>query len=342
LKSCRPARALAFVAGNIKMSSAAPAAAESSASSSELASAVHEFSPAARSLGATTRREPMFLADGQAFALEHFAIPAQYKPFVASVLLPQGMILDRVEKLAADIVEAYPASTPHLLVVLKGGSEFAQDLTHHLRRLHAYREGRHLPFTVDYVRVKSYEGTASTGSVKISGIDMKTVKGRDLILVEDIIDTGTTMSRLIPALEAFGPKSVRVAALLEKRTHKSCGFRADFVGFSVPDLFVVGHNLDYNEAFREMPHICVINAEGIEHFRAFPLLEGACLRARARARKRAISSARERMGASGSKSQRGSAHVQCRNGRCELRCVLTRVARALGVFFLSLSHAGLQ
>ena len=250
----------------------ASTAGESSAS--DTPTAVHSFSPATRSLGAVARREPMVIADGQSFALEHFAVPSQYKPFVQSVLLPQGLILDRVEKLAADIVETYPTSTPHLLVVLKGGSEFAQDLTHHLRRLHAYREGRHLPFTVDYVRVKSYEGTASTGSVKISGIDMKTVKGRDLILVEDIIDTGTTMSKLIPALEAFGPSSVRVAALLEKRTHKSCGFRADFVGFSVPDLFVVGHNLDYNEAFREMPHICVINADGIEHFKSYPLLAG--------------------------------------------------------------------
>ena len=87
-------------------------------------------------------------------------------------------------------------------------------------------------------------------------------------------NTGTTMSKLIPALEAFGPKSVRVAALLEKRTHKSCGFKADFVGFSVPDLFVVGHNLDYNEAFREMPHICIINDAGIAHFKDFELLAG--------------------------------------------------------------------
>jgi hypothetical protein len=77
-------------------------------------------------------------------------------------------------------------------------------------------------------------------AVKITGIDMKTVRGRDLIIVEDIIDTGTTMSKLIPALEEYGPKSVRVAALLEKRTPKSCGFKADYVGFSVPDAFVVG------------------------------------------------------------------------------------------------------
>lgn len=74
------------------------------------------------------------------------------------------MIVDRVEKLATDIRETYPDSTPHLLVVLKGGSEFAVDLTRTLRRLHADRESKHLPFTVDYVRVKSYEGTESTGT----------------------------------------------------------------------------------------------------------------------------------------------------------------------------------
>ena len=244
--------------------------------SAESLGAVHVSSIAAgqRSMGAASRIEPMVLADGQVFSCDHFAIPTQYQPYVESVLLPQGMILDRVERLAQDIMHAYPSSTPHLLVVLKGGSEFAGDLTHHLRRLHAYRGSSHLPFTVDYVRVKSYEGTASTGTVKITGIDMKTVRGRDLILIEDIIDTGTTMSKLIPALQEFEPASVRVAALLEKRTHKSCGFRADFVGFSVPDLFVVGHNLDYNEAFREMPHICIINAAGIAHFEKLPLLQG--------------------------------------------------------------------
>ena len=92
---------------------------------------------------------------------------------------------------------------------------------------------------------------------------MKTLAGRDLVLLEDIIDTGLTMSRLIPLLKEAGAASVRVASLLEKRTTRSCGFKADFVGFSVPDAFVVGYNLDYNEAYREMPHIAVINAAGI-------------------------------------------------------------------------------
>jgi hypoxanthine phosphoribosyltransferase len=110
--------------------------------------------------------------------------------------------------------------------------------------------------------------------VTISGIDLKTITGRDVILLEDIIDTGTTMSRLIPLLESHGPSSVRVAALLEKRTAKSCGFKADYVGFSVPDHFVVGYNMDYNEAFRDMSHICVINAKGIEHFKRHSVLAG--------------------------------------------------------------------
>lgn len=86
------------------------------------------------------------------------------QPFVESVILPHGLIVDRVEKLAQDIQEDYPTSTPHVLVVLKGGSEFATDLTRTLRKLHSYRDQKHLPFTVDYVRVKSYEGTESTGS----------------------------------------------------------------------------------------------------------------------------------------------------------------------------------
>ncbi len=193
---------------------------------------------------------PRFIADDATFSIDHFSLPPQYKGFLSSVLLPHGLIVDRVEKLAQDIRIAYPDSTPHVLVVLKGGSEFATDLTRTLRKLHTYRfDGSAaasaaapqpaLPFTVDYVRVKSYEGTESTGNVKISGIDMKTLAGRDIIVVEDIIDTGLTMTRLLPELGRYGIKSVRVAALLEKRTHKSCGFKADFVGFSVPDAFVV-------------------------------------------------------------------------------------------------------
>ena len=112
--------------------------------------------------------------------------------------------------------------------------------------------------------------------MRVSGIDLKTLAGRDVILVEDIVDTGTTMSRLVPYLMSnpeSAPRSVKVATLLEKRTPRSCGFKADYVGFSIPDAFVVGYNMDYNEAFRELPHLCIINERGIEFFRKHKALE---------------------------------------------------------------------
>ncbi len=101
----------------------------------------------------------------------------------------------------------------------------------------------------------------------LDGVDLEGLKGRHVILVEDIVDTGLSMSRLVPALERYKPLSVKVCTLLEKRTARSCGFKAEYVGFSVPDHFVIGYNMDYNEAFRELPHVCVINDHGIAKYK---------------------------------------------------------------------------
>ena len=124
----------------------------------------------------------------------------------------------------------------------------------------------------DFIRVKSYKGTESSGDVKITtlGADIGKLQGKHCLLVEDIIDSGLTMSRLVPYLETLQPKSVKVASLLEKRTSRSCGFLADYVGFSIPDKFVIGYCLDYNEVYRDMLHIGVITPLGIERFKDGP------------------------------------------------------------------------
>ena len=114
--------------------------------------------------------------------------------------------------------------------------------------------------------MKSYHGIESTGTVQISGIDCSKLRDKHVILIEDIIDTGLTMSKVIPMLREYCPKSVKVATLLQKRTPKSCGLQGDYVGFSIPDSFVVGYSLDYNEVFRDMRHICVINEAGIAQY----------------------------------------------------------------------------
>lgn len=171
-----------------------------------------------------------------------------------------------MEKLAQDIRYAYEGQTVHLLCILKGGSAFFHDLVEKLRLFHKYNKCDYIPFTFDFIRVKSYKGTESTGTVQISGADLTKFKGQHLLLVEDIIDTGTTMTQLVPTLLKHEPASLKVASLLEKRTSRSCGFKADFVGFSIPDRFVVGYCLDYNEAFRDLDHICIINQDGIAKY----------------------------------------------------------------------------
>jgi len=104
--------------------------------------------------------------------------------------------------------------------------------------------------------------------VQITGCDISKLRGKHVMFVEDIIDTGLTMTKLFEYMkESVSPASLRVAALVEKRTDRSCGFKADYVGFSIPDKFVVGYCLDYNEAYRDFSHIGVINDHGIDKFR---------------------------------------------------------------------------
>ena len=109
-----------------------------------------------------------------------------------------------------------------------------------------------------YVRLKSYHNTNSTGSVQVISDDLSVLKDKHVLVIEDIIDTGRTLGHFCKQLVSIGPKSLRIASLLEKRTPKSVGLRGDFVGFSIPDLFIVGYSLDYNERFRDLNHLSVL------------------------------------------------------------------------------------
>lgn len=210
----------------------------------------------------------VYVEDDATFDKSQFLVPHHYLDSLESVMLPHGLITDRVEKLAQDIRYAYEGETVHLLCVLKGGSAFFHDLVEKLRLFHKYNKCDYVPFTFDFIRVKSYDGTKSTGNVQVSGADLTKFRGKNLLLVEDIIDTGRTMAKLVPMLQEYAPASVRVASLLEKRNPESCGFKADFVGFNIPDKFVVGYCLDYDEIFRDLDHICIINDKGIAKYAA--------------------------------------------------------------------------
>ncbi|XP_004344302.2 hypoxanthine phosphoribosyltransferase [Capsaspora owczarzaki ATCC 30864] len=196
----------------------------------------------------------------QGLALDLFTIPHHYKDAVSSVLISHGQILDRVEKLAQDITRDVGQKHLIAICVLKGGHQFFADLLLHMKKFNS-REGS-APLSIDFIRVKSYHNDQSTGTVTITGGDLESIRGKEVLIVEDIIDTGKTMTMLLKELEKYEPAKVRVASLLVKRTHLSNGYVPDYVGFSIPDKFVVGYALDYNEWFRDLDHICIISDVG--------------------------------------------------------------------------------
>jgi len=166
--------------------------------------------------------------------------------FVQEILLNHEDIVEVCETLGKKINADYAGKRPILIGLLKGSVPFLAELIKHV----------HIDMELDFIHASSYVGTTSSGAVMIIK-DMNTpVAGRHLILVEDIVDTGLTLSHLVKILRKRKPASIRVCAFLDKRERRRVPFQADYVGFSIPDHFVVGYGLDYDEKFRFLPDVC--------------------------------------------------------------------------------------
>ncbi|KAJ3413731.1 hypoxanthine phosphoribosyltransferase 1 [Chytridiales sp. JEL 0842] len=206
------------------------------------------------------------IPDNSSYSKSHFLIPGHYNEDVDSVMVPHGLIMDRVEKLAHEI--AQDTHNPVVACcVLKGASVFFADLMGFLKKLkNANNES--IPLSFEFIKVKSYHNDESTGNVKISLSDeeLASFKGKDLLIVEDIVDSGKTMVSLIELLKQYQPASIRVVSLLLKKTSRGNGYIPEYVGFAIPDLFVVGYALDYNEYFRDLDHLCVISSVGKDKY----------------------------------------------------------------------------
>ncbi|TEA38698.1 hypothetical protein DBR06_SOUSAS610036, partial [Sousa chinensis] len=184
--------------------------------------------------------------DEPGYDLDLFCIPNHYAEDLEKVFIPHGLIMDRTERLARDVMKEMGGHHIVALCVLKGGYKFFADLLDYIKALNRNSD-RSIPMTVDFIRLKSYCNDQSTGDIKvIGGDDLSTLTGKD------IIDTGKTMQTLLSLVKQHNPKMVKVASLLVKRTPRSVGYRPDFVGFEIPDKFVVGYALDYNEYFRDL------------------------------------------------------------------------------------------
>ena len=165
------------------------------------------------------------------------------------VLITEKQIREKVSELAERIAEDNSSGDVHVLFVLKGAFVFCADL---IRAL----SNNNIDVTVDYAIAKSYVGKESTGAVKFS-VDVE-VEGKEVLLTEDIIDTGRTIKKLKEELMKGGPKTLRTVCFLDKPSRREVDMRADYVGFEIPDRFVVGYGLDYDEKYRHLPYIGVI------------------------------------------------------------------------------------
>lgn len=171
-------------------------------------------------------------------------------PEVASVLFGREDIRRRIEELGRTITGDYEGRAPVLVSVLKGGSVFLADLIRAIG----------LPLEIDYMALSRYGGAAeSMGRVRIVKDLEEDIGGRDVILVEDIVDTGLTLSYLLSVLRSREPASLEVCALLDKAARRIVPVPIRYRGFECPDAFVVGYGLDFQERYRNVPDILVVH-----------------------------------------------------------------------------------
>lgn len=166
------------------------------------------------------------------------------------VLLRGTEIRRRVKTLAREIERDYQGEPVHLICILKGACIFLADLLRELQ----------LPVSVDFVAISSYgKGSLPSGEVRINKDLDQSIEGVNVIVVEDILDTGLTLNYLYRILQSRKPKSLKIAALLDKPARRVKEVPVDYIGFEIPDKFVVGYGLDYAERYRNLPDVCILS-----------------------------------------------------------------------------------
>lgn len=168
------------------------------------------------------------------------------------VLLSEEEVDTKIREIAAQISRDYEGKEIHLICVLKGGVFFTCELAKRIT----------VPVSLDFMSVSSYgDDTKSSGVVRIVKDLDEPVKGKDVLIVEDIIDSGRTLSYLIDIIKGRGPKSVKLCTLLDKPERRVKNVKVDYVCFNIPDDFVVGYGLDYAQKYRNLPYIGVVETE---------------------------------------------------------------------------------
>ena len=174
---------------------------------------------------------------------------AQAGETIGPVRIDARTIQARVRELGAQISKDYRGKRPHVIGILKGASIFHADLVRTID----------LDLSFDFIAVGSYGAlTKSSGEVRILKDLDESLEGKDVILVEDIVDTGLTLHYLLQNLQTRNPESLKIVALLNKPSRREIHVDVDYIGFDIPDEFVIGYGLDYDQRYRNLPDVCIL------------------------------------------------------------------------------------
>lgn len=169
-----------------------------------------------------------------------------------TVLLSEEEVDKRIKEIGEQISKDYKGKSVHLICVLRGGSFFMCELAKRIT----------IPVSIDFMSVSSYgAGTVSSGNIKIIKDLDDSIAGKDVIVVEDIIDSGRTLSHLLELLKSRNPESLKLCTLLDKPDRRVVEVDVDYTCFQVPDLFVVGYGLDYDQKYRNLPYVGVVELD---------------------------------------------------------------------------------
>lgn len=173
----------------------------------------------------------------------------QKDPLIDKILISSHEISNRITQLGTEISNDYGDSVPIIVNILKGAYVFTSDLS---RAITVHHE-------IDFMAISSYHGgTESTGVVKIEKDLKSNITGRDILIVEDIVDTGRTLDHLLELFKTRNPRSIKICTLLDKTCRRIVEVPVDYRGFEIPDEFVIGYGLDYEEKYRNLPFIGVM------------------------------------------------------------------------------------
>src|SRR5271169_6367358 len=176
-------------------------------------------------------------------------VPARWRAEVERILITDEQIARRLLALSRDIQHDFAGREMVVVSLLNGTVMFLADLIRHVS----------LPLRLDFIGVSSYGAGTESGELVFTKELRLDVRGRDMLLVDDILDTGKTMSRVLPKLRALKPRRIKVCVLLDKPSRRVEKIKADYVGFAVPDFFVVGYGLDFAERYRNLPFVGVLH-----------------------------------------------------------------------------------